>query len=173
MEFESYEQDATADPKEGYFVVSRLKLALMSLATLGLYERYWMYKNWKYIKKRDRSNIMPFWRSAFALLWIFQLSKKMQEHCAERSVEPDFDAKSIWGLYSAFSVASKFPGAFSLISFLGFLSLFALQSTAVKLNQVLEVTNNQHYSFGVWNYIILSLGGLLWSLVVIGLLFPE
>lgn len=173
MEFESYEQDATINHQEGYFVVSRWKLALMSLATLGLYERYWMYKNWKYIKQRDRSNIMPFWRSAFALLWIFELSKKMQEHCTEKSVEPDFDAKSIWGLYSAFFVASKFPGAFSLISFLGFLSLFALQSTAVKLNQVLEATNNRHYSFGMWNYIILSLGSLFWVLLILALLFPE
>jgi hypothetical protein len=29
-----------------YFPVSRLKLAVMSTCTLGIYELYWFYKNW-------------------------------------------------------------------------------------------------------------------------------
>ena len=169
---ENYGQDATTDIHDGYFVVSQLKLALMSLATLGLYERYWMYKNWKYIKKRDRSNIMPFWRSAFAMLWIFQLSKKIQDHSEAMAVEPDFEAKSIFGLYCAFFAVSKVD-ILTFVGLLSFLPLFALQSTAVKLNKTLEVSKHKHYSFGVWNYIILSLGALFWALIILALLFPE
>lgn len=33
-----------------FFTASTLKLVLMSVCTLGLYELYWFYKNWVLIK---------------------------------------------------------------------------------------------------------------------------
>lgn len=45
-----------------FFPVSPLKLVVMSIITLNTYELYWFYKNWKLIKQRTDSNIMPFCR---------------------------------------------------------------------------------------------------------------
>jgi hypothetical protein len=42
-----------------FFPVSITKFLLLSIGTLGLYEIYWFYKNWGFIKARDRSDISP------------------------------------------------------------------------------------------------------------------
>src|SRR6266571_6685632 len=36
----------TTKPQASFFVVSPAKLAIMSVATLGLYQIYWFYRNW-------------------------------------------------------------------------------------------------------------------------------
>jgi hypothetical protein len=46
--------------------ISILRLVLLSIASCGLYEAYWIYKNWRYIKERDGLEIRPFWRVFFA-----------------------------------------------------------------------------------------------------------
>jgi len=61
-----------------YFPVSKLKLILMSLCTLGLYELYWFYKNWKLIKTRTGQNQSPFWRAFFSIIFCYQLFKHIQ-----------------------------------------------------------------------------------------------
>ena len=40
-----------------YYPVSTTKLVVLSILTGGLYEIYWFYKNWKWIKQRDGSSI--------------------------------------------------------------------------------------------------------------------
>ena len=52
-----------------FLAVSPVKFVAMSLCTFSLYEMYWSYKNWRIIKDRDGSKIMPFWRAFFYPLW--------------------------------------------------------------------------------------------------------
>ncbi len=56
-----------------YYPVSPLKLVLLSVFTWSLYDIYWFYRQWKYVKARDDSKIMPFWRGLFGILWFFPL----------------------------------------------------------------------------------------------------
>lgn len=52
-----------------YHHVAPVKFFLMNLSTLGLYQLYWMYKGWQFIKERDERDIQPFWRAFFTLFW--------------------------------------------------------------------------------------------------------
>lgn len=61
-----------------YFPVSTRKFIVMSVATGGLYELYWSYRNWDYIKRRDGLKIMPFWRAWFTLFFHYDLLKRMK-----------------------------------------------------------------------------------------------
>jgi hypothetical protein len=56
-----------------YYPVSPLKLVLLSVFTWSIYDIYWFYRQWKYVKRRDDSKIMPFWRALFGILWFFPL----------------------------------------------------------------------------------------------------
>src|SRR5262249_4420660 len=58
-----------------YHHVSKLKFCIFSLVSFGLYELYWFYKNWKYIRNRDHSDIWPFWRALFSPIWCHGLVK--------------------------------------------------------------------------------------------------
>src|SRR5581483_11977647 len=48
-----------------FFYVSPLKLVVMSIATFGLYELFWFYKNWYYVNEHTNHAVWPLMRSIF------------------------------------------------------------------------------------------------------------
>ena len=66
--------DITQQPQH-FFTVSTFKLIVMLVATLGLYNLYWSYKNWVFIKHKTGRDISPFWRTVFGILWIYSFFK--------------------------------------------------------------------------------------------------
>ena len=52
-----------------YYPVSSGKFIVLSVLTWGIYELYWFYKNWSFVRHRDGSGILPFWRAVFCPLW--------------------------------------------------------------------------------------------------------
>ncbi len=59
-----------------YIPISRL--IVMSLITNGLYQYYWIYKNWRFLKDRDGLAIMPFWRGFFGIFFVFGILSKIK-----------------------------------------------------------------------------------------------
>jgi hypothetical protein len=53
---------------------------LMAVGTLGLYEIYWFYKNWQYIKAREGLDISPGWRAFFPVFFCYQCFSKVREY---------------------------------------------------------------------------------------------
>lgn len=49
------------------------KFILLSIITLTLYQYYWFYRCWKYVKDEEESNILPFWRAFFSRIWFYPL----------------------------------------------------------------------------------------------------
>ena len=61
-----------------YFYISIPRLIFMCIISFGLYEIYWIYKNWKFIKKRDEQDISPFWRGIFGIFFYYSLLKRIK-----------------------------------------------------------------------------------------------
>lgn len=67
-----------------YYPVSRTKFVLLAVLTLGLYEIYWFYKNWAYVRIREQSNIWPLARGIFAGLWYVPFLLDVNRHSPRR-----------------------------------------------------------------------------------------
>lgn len=52
----------------------------MNVITWNLYTLYWFWKNWRYIKERDRSSILPWARALFSQLWYYALLSDIRRH---------------------------------------------------------------------------------------------
>lgn len=63
-----------------YFPVTITKLVVMWALTFGLYGVYWLYKNWKYIRDRDGSDIMPKARAFFFPFWLYPMHADLKNH---------------------------------------------------------------------------------------------
>ncbi|MBQ8661749.1 MAG: hypothetical protein IJ482_05445 [Alphaproteobacteria bacterium] len=61
--------EADSEARIEYFSVSSLRLAVLSVLSLGLYFFYWSYKNWAAVKKYTKDDVWPILWSWF--LWLF------------------------------------------------------------------------------------------------------
>jgi hypothetical protein len=62
-----------------YFGISVKRLVFLDFLTLGLYTYYWFYKSWQAVKRQERSNISPFWRSIFHIFFTYCLFKRIEK----------------------------------------------------------------------------------------------
>ncbi|MDA3834154.1 MAG: hypothetical protein PF495_12235 [Spirochaetales bacterium] len=61
-----------------FFYIPISRLIFMSILSCGVYEAYWIYKNWSYLKNRDhRYHIEPFWRGWMGIFYCHSLLKTM------------------------------------------------------------------------------------------------
>jgi len=110
-------------PLEPLFLhISVTKLILMSVASLGLYEAYWIYKNWKYINEREGLGIHPFWRGWFGIFFCHSLLQRIKENeAAGMLIESSFSVQLATG-WVILTVLSSFIGPFVFLP--GFLGIF-------------------------------------------------
>ncbi|HEX5055651.1 MAG TPA: DUF3857 domain-containing transglutaminase family protein [Gammaproteobacteria bacterium] len=84
-----------------WFPVTLPKFALMWIGTFGLYGLYWFYRNWLYVKQRDRSSIMPAARSLFANFWYYPLYEELRRDDAQRFTRSQLPPPAVAALYAA------------------------------------------------------------------------
>ena len=125
---------AKNNKKPLYFPVSKLKLILMSLCTLGLYELYWFYKNWKLIRTRTGQNLSPFWRAFFSFIFGYQLFKDIQVSADSNGCKSSINPGWLFICYLALNATWSLPDPFSIISLLTFLPLLSAQGVINDLN---------------------------------------
>ncbi|MFT5276468.1 MAG: transglutaminase-like putative cysteine protease [Granulosicoccus sp.] len=61
-----------------FYPMTQAKFLVLNFGTLGLYLHYWCYRNWKAIKTKENSDIMPIARGIFAIFWYYPLFDKLK-----------------------------------------------------------------------------------------------
>ena len=69
-----------------FLYIPTSRLIVMSILTLGLYDAYWIYRNWRFFKERDGLSIQPFWRGIFGLFHITSLLKMIKTDPSANSI---------------------------------------------------------------------------------------
>lgn len=67
-----------------YYPISLVKFLALSLISFGLYSAYWFYRNYRYLKYKEGSNIMPLARAIFYLFWYYPLYQTLVEDSQKR-----------------------------------------------------------------------------------------
>ncbi|MFC6633673.1 hypothetical protein [Microbulbifer taiwanensis] len=60
-----------------FYVVSSPKFLILMIATFGLYELYWFYRNWSLYRMRHGVKILPVMRAIFSLIFVYSLFGKV------------------------------------------------------------------------------------------------
>lgn len=98
--FETPVISSASSEEEIFLHIPISRLIFMSIISCGLYEVYWIYKNWRYFKERDNLNIKPFWRAIFGVFFCHSLLKKIhQDKELNQFSNPTFSAEilaTIW-----------------------------------------------------------------------------
>lgn len=76
-----------------FFPVANHKFITLSIFTLGLYEVYWFYQNWRRVKVRTDTKISPFWRAIFSPFWATALFKVIKKSAEDKTIPASWSGK--------------------------------------------------------------------------------
>ena len=124
-----------------YYPVSLSKFIVLSILTLGIYELYWFYKNWRFVRDRDNSTIMPFWRAVFSPLWCAALILDLRKNVKNKTI-PIALVLVLSIVYFVLSIVWQLPDPYWIVSFLNFVALLPV----VRLINALNHDESQQYA---------------------------
>jgi len=137
-----------------------VKFVTLAVLTWGIYDIYWFYKNWKYVRNRDGTEIMPFWRAVFSVVWYYPLLKDMRQHhpgkCPSLGV-----AWLIAGLYFLMVMTRTLPEPFGVVTVLSFVFLLPAVKSINAFNSRESSAYKTHSEWRLRHNILLLVSGPL------------
>lgn len=160
---------AAATPGQpAFFPVGLVKLSLMSMATLGLYELYWFYKNWKCVQARGESLNAPL-RAFFYAFTSYGVFRRVREQAQAAGMPVSLPAGMLAVVIFVFAATWRLPEPYWLVSLLTFVPLLPVQAAVNRINDKVAPGVDPNRRFGGWNIAALVIGALLFVLMLIGL----
>ena len=156
-----------------YFAVSPLKLIVMSVCTLGLYEVYWFYKNWRLIKEREKLAIRPFWRALFAVFFCHSCFRNIQTTAQSLSLKRSIAVGPLAAGWIILTVLWRLPDPYWLVTYFAVLFLVPVQTLVNDVNEAVVPGYKENRRFTAWNIATVVFGGILFVLVLIGTFVPS
>jgi len=155
-----------------FFPVSLGKLALMSLGTLGLYQVYWFYKNWKCVQNSGDKVSAPI-RAVFYPLVSYPLFRRVRDRAAAAGVEGRLQAGLLALALFVLSMLWRLPDPWWLAGLAGFLPMLPVQSAVNEINARLAPQADPNARFSGGNIAGMIVGGLVLLLAVVGMFLAE
>lgn len=174
--------EETVELQPTFYVVSIPKFTILYIATLGFYELYWFYANWKRYRDHTGEDLWPVPRAIFSIFFAHLLFSRIQEKLSQREINFGWVPGHVAALYVIFAVLSNVldrvaakeiwsPEA-DVLSLLFIVPVFYALLTAQKAVNLAEgseaVATNDRLTWvnAVW----IALGLLMWALTILGLL---
>jgi hypothetical protein len=159
-----------------YFPVSLAKLAIMSIVTFGMYQPFWLFSQWYYIREREHRDLSLILRVFFAIFFCYPLFRRIRNTAQSEGIAPSFVAGPLaagWVLFTLFRLG---PSPFDLLfSVFSVLFLLPLQRTVNAINEAADPEHGRNDRFTGWNKAAIVIGGLLWLCLLVAVFFlpPE
>jgi len=152
-----------------FFSVSVRKLAVMYLATLGLYLSYWYYQQWVAVRNFNRLYISPAARTVVAPVFTFGLVKRILD-ASGFAPAASLGLSALLGTFLLLTtLAGQLPSPYMPIAALALFPALALQRFANRANLAVDPEHQLNAKFSRLNWIAIVLGGITLLLVVLGL----
>ncbi len=167
---------AVAQATPLFLHISVARLIVMSIVSFSLYEAYWIYRNWRYIKEREGLNIRPFWRGFFGVFFCHSLLRRIHEDKEARCVMvPSFSPGALATGWVVLLILANIVGrapsiAASIVSAFipSFLCLVPIQNYINTVSQR-RSPGVAYYRWSSGHVVCLVFGITIWAFLLIGL----
>ena len=156
-----------------FFAAAPWKVALMCLCTLGLYQLYWFYENWRLVRQRDRSGILPVPRAIFGFFYCYSMFKRIRDDGKAQGLPQPPGAGMLATLWIVSSIAWRLPGAWALAGVASWFALLPMQAYANRINAKAAPGARLSARLTWLNWVAVVLGGAFFALVVLALVSPP
>lgn len=160
------------EAKPLFFPVSIMKLVLLSVCTLGFYELYWFYKNWKFVNERENLQIWPIWRAFFAFFFCYSLFARINVSSDTLGIESRASPGVLAAAWIIVTLSWKLPDPYMLISFLAVFALVPIQKVVNDINHVAAPGHDTNKRFGPRAIGLIVAGSILLFFAAVDVLTP-
>lgn len=143
--------------------VSPGKFVFMSLVTLGLYELYWFYRGWKFVKRQEDSSIWPFWRAFFSPIWFYPFAQRV--FAAQGQSHPGWAGLLTAG-YILVALTWRLPDPYWLLTFLSIVFVLPLVVGVNRVNRAQGTKGVSYRRFGILHVLTTLVGLPLFAFTV-------
>jgi hypothetical protein len=175
-------QASAALASDALYVVSPFKFSLLFLATLGIYQVYWFYRNWKRVSQLMHDNLWPIPRALFSVFFTHSLFRWVDQKLSR--LEKPFEwsasgtATQVVLLNILISLLDRAAGRSLGSPWTDFASLALLPVLLLPLLRAQKAINHlsgdplgeSNRALTVANVAWLLVGGVLWVLMAAGVL---
>ena len=155
---------------------------LLSIVTFGVYEIYWFYRNWKYLKIHKNLDISPGWRTAgffvpiYGIVLAYRQLRDIRDFSKEAGIVKTYSPGWILFEWLIFSALWKSPYPFFFFSLLSVWPLAIVQGVLNFYWRKQQPQLMERTKFSGGQITLLVIGGIYWVLVLIvliGTFIPE
>ncbi len=154
----SVDEDVALEPP--YFAVGLLKLVVMCIFTLGLYELYWFYRQWEGVKRSHQAQLNAPLRAIFFPINAYGLFQRIALESRRLGISSAIQPLPLALGVLVIASLLRMPEPYWLLSLLGFLPLIPIQSAINEIHERLSPSADQNTGFSLLN-LLLILPGLL------------
>lgn len=148
----------------------------MSVCTLGLYELYWFYKNWRLIKAREEPETGPVWSVLLSVLrafifpvfFCYSLFTRIQDTADAEEIPISLASGFLASGWILTTLLVRLPEVYWIFSFLTIIFLLPVQSAVNSINQAVNPKFDPNCRFSWWNIAIVIAGSTLIVLAITG-----
>ena len=155
-----------------FFPISARKLVIMSLCTFGVYEIYWFYRNWKFLREKYNFKVSPLGRAIFTVFFCHSLFKTIREYAQQNDVGCNYKPAQLSLAYILLTLCVRAPDPFWIISVLTFIPLLPAQKVINGLTNKLSSNSDIDSKFSGLNILAVVLGCIAWVLIILGMIYP-
>jgi hypothetical protein len=156
-----------------FYCVSPAKLAILSLASLGLYELFWFYKNWKMVEARSDQNISPFWRALFSPIFCYYFATTTNSAAESLNITQRIRPGIIATAYIGLILLQRLPDPYWLICFLSFVPLIPITRQIHTIHTTIRPGFESTVGWGRWSFATVAVCGPIAALAALATFGPP
>ena len=169
---EAEEQETGGHSSAMFLYIPTVRLIALTIVSSGLYQAYWIYRNWHFLKERDGMQIQPFWRGVFGVFYIHPLLGKIKtDPACNRILPAKFSEKIsavgwiILVVVGALLVNTPIGLLGIIINISSVYFLLPVQTHINTLNQALQPRRGYH-GWSIGQIVSLVPGLILWFILI-------
>ncbi|WP_421588727.1 hypothetical protein [Stenotrophomonas maltophilia] len=153
-----------------YYSPPALKIAALSLTTLGIYPLYWFWRNWRAIKHETGGDQWPWARALFSPLWAYLCFSDLRDAASNHRRPLAFAPALLGAAYFLLNFSSRLPDGLWMFALFSFVPLLPVNGLLRHYHQDKGMDMRVSDRFGVWHILVVIFGGFFLLLALIGTL---
>lgn len=151
--------------------ISVNQYTILAIATFGLYNLWWIYKSWSFFRIKEKSDIMAAVRTLFSIIFLIPLFQKILKLSRNYGYKQNYSPIILFLGIFIMNLFAYLPDPYFIITIFSFVFIippFKALNFAMMHTDGFQIIEQD--KFNGRQIILLVVGGVLWLLLLIGLL---